>query len=128
MRDTPIADLGLGDAITLIGVQDAGGQPASHSHELQPGDVLVVTGPGAEVTAFATDQGLRIAKTLITRKTRTAMLTRDAGVAEFVIPPRSGLIGSTMFPGMARSGGLVVLAIRRLGKDRGPRADRARRG
>ena len=121
VRDTPIADLGLGDAITLIGVQDAGGQPASHSHELQPGDVLVVTGPGAEVTAFAADQDLRIAKTLITRKTRTAMLTRDAGVAEFVIPPRSGLIGSTIFPGMARSGGLVVLAIHRLGKDRGPR-------
>jgi di/tricarboxylate transporter len=50
------------------------------------------------------------------------MLTREAGVAEFVVPPRSALIGTTMFPGMARSGGLVVLAVRRLGKDRGPRA------
>jgi di/tricarboxylate transporter len=121
LRDKAIADLPLGTAIILIGVQDAGGQPASPEHETQPGDVLVVTGPGAEVTAFATDHGLRIAKTLITRKTRVAMLSREAGVAEFVIPPRSGLIGSTMFPGMARTGGLVVLAIRRLGKDRGPR-------
>ena len=121
LRDSAIADLALGGAITLIGVQDAGGQPATPEHEMQPGDVLVVTGPGAEVTAFATDHGLRIAKTLITRKTRAAMLSREAGVAEFVIPPRSGLIGSTMFPGMARTGGLVVLAIRRLGKDRGAR-------
>ena len=121
LRDTAIAELRLDQPITLIGVQDAGGQPATPDHELQPGDVLVVCGPSAEVTALAIDGGLRVAKTLITRKTRTAMLTRDAGVAEFVIPPRSGLIGSTMFPGMARSGGLVVLAIRRLGKDRGPR-------
>ena len=121
LRDKAIADVAPGSAIILIGVQDAGGQPATPEHEMQPGDVLVVTGPGAEVAAFATDHGLRIAKTLITRKTRAAMLSREAGVAEFVIPPRSGLIGSTMFPGMARTGGLVVLAIRRLGKDRGPR-------
>ena len=56
------------------------------------------------------------------------MLTGEAGVAEFVIPPRSGLIGSTMFPGMARGGGLVVLAIRRLGNDRGARATATGRG
>ena len=68
---------------------------------------------------YSVDHGLKIAKTLLTRKTRDAMLTREAGVAEFVIPPRSRLIGSTMFPGMARGGGLVVLAIRRLGNDRG---------
>ncbi len=128
VRDTAIADLELGDAVTLIGVQDAGGRPAAPEHDLQSGDVLVVTGPSTEVTGFAGAQGLRIAKTLITRKTRTAMLTREAGVAEFVIPPRSGLIGSTMFPGMARTGGLVVLAIRRLGKDRGARPTRLAEG
>ena len=36
------------------------------------------------------------------------------GVAEVVVPPRSGLAGATMFPGMTTdSGDLVVLAIRR---------------
>lgn len=49
------------------------------------------------------------------------LFTRRAGVAEVVIPPRSVLIGETMFPGMITSSGdLVVLAIQRRGEDRGP--------
>jgi di/tricarboxylate transporter len=46
------------------------------------------------------------------------LLTRTSGVAEVVIPPRSGLIGETTFPGMVtESGDLVVLAIQRRGED-----------
>jgi di/tricarboxylate transporter len=42
------------------------------------------------------------------------LMTRGSGVAEVVIPPRSGLIGETAFPGMVtESGDLVVLAIQR---------------
>jgi di/tricarboxylate transporter len=42
------------------------------------------------------------------------LLTRRTGVAEVVIPPRSGLIGETAFPGMVTdSGDLVVLAVHR---------------
>jgi len=42
------------------------------------------------------------------------LLTRGRGVAEVVIPPRSGLAGETAFPGMVtESGDLVVLAIQR---------------
>ena len=47
------------------------------------------------------------------------MLTREAGVAEFVVPPRSALIGTDDVSRDGPRGGLVVLAIRRLGKDRG---------
>jgi di/tricarboxylate transporter len=44
------------------------------------------------------------------------LFTREAGVAEVVIPPRSPLIGAAMFPGMVtESGDLVVLAIQRGG-------------
>lgn len=50
------------------------------------------------------------------------LLTRELGVAELVVPPRSPLVGETVFPGMTRGPELVVLAVRRLGKDRGPRA------
>ena len=43
-----------------------------------------------------------------------SLLTRGRGVAEVVIPPRSGLAGETAFPGMVtESGDLVVLAIQR---------------
>ncbi len=42
------------------------------------------------------------------------LVNRRSGVAEVVVPPRSGLIGETMFAGMTtESGDLVVLAVRR---------------
>jgi di/tricarboxylate transporter len=42
-------------------------------------------------------------------------LTRTSGLAEVVVPPRSGLIGDTAFPGMVtESGDLVVVAVQRL--------------
>ena len=48
-----------------------------------------------------------------------SLLTPRSGVAEVVIPPRSGLIGETIFPGMVTdSGDLVVLAVQRRGEDR----------
>ena len=46
------------------------------------------------------------------------LLTRGSGVAEVVIPPRSGLIGEAVFPGMVTdSGDLVVLAVHRKGEE-----------
>jgi di/tricarboxylate transporter len=46
------------------------------------------------------------------------LLTRTSGVAEVVIPPRSGLLGQRAFPGMVtESGDLVVLAMQRKGED-----------
>ena len=46
-----------------------------------------------------------------------ALLTRRSGVAEVVVPPRSEVIGDTVFPGMVtESGDLVVLAVQRKGE------------
>lgn len=48
------------------------------------------------------------------------LFTRDTGVAEVVVPPRSGMIGTNVFPGMVTdSGALVVLAVQRRGEDVG---------
>ncbi len=42
------------------------------------------------------------------------LFTRDTGVAEVVVPPRSEVIGERLFPGMrTESGDFVVLAVRR---------------
>ncbi len=42
------------------------------------------------------------------------LVNKGSGVAEVVVPPRSGLIGEPVFPGMTTdSGELVVLAVRR---------------
>jgi di/tricarboxylate transporter len=46
------------------------------------------------------------------------LISRGSGVAEVVIPPRSGMIGETAFPGMVTdSGDLIVLAIHRKGEN-----------
>jgi di/tricarboxylate transporter len=53
--------------------------------------------------------------------TADSLLTRQKGVAEVVIPPRSAAIGETVFPGMITdSGDLVVLAAQRRGEQLGP--------
>ena len=52
--------------------------------------------------------------------TADTLLTRQKGVAEVVIPPRSSAIGETVFPGMITdSGDLVVLAVQRKGEELG---------
>jgi di/tricarboxylate transporter len=46
------------------------------------------------------------------------LFTREEGVAEVVIPPRSPLVGADVFPGMVTtSGDLVVVAVQRRGAD-----------
>ena len=46
------------------------------------------------------------------------LVSRRSGMAEVVVPPRSALIGETVFPGMVtESGDLVVLAVQRRGED-----------
>jgi di/tricarboxylate transporter len=47
----------------------------------------------------------------------SALVSRRSGLAEVVVPPRSALIGETVFPGMVTdSGDLVVLAVQRRGE------------
>jgi di/tricarboxylate transporter len=46
------------------------------------------------------------------------LVSRRSGMAEVIVPPRSALIGETVFPGMVtESGDLVVLAVQRRGED-----------
>jgi hypothetical protein len=54
----------------------------------------------------------------------SAVFNRASGLAEIVIPPRSRLMGETVFAGMtACDGELLLLAVQRGGEDIG--ADRA---
>ncbi|MEU4196396.1 SLC13 family permease [Kribbella sp. NPDC026611] len=47
------------------------------------------------------------------------LMSRDSGVVEAVVPPRSSLIGETVYSGMQRGADLVIVAVQRMGKDRG---------
>jgi di/tricarboxylate transporter len=101
--------------VQLIGVEDGAG--ASVLGEVHDDDVLVVTGPPFEVTHFAVTKGLAVSMT--GSADAADLLTREAGVAEVVVPPRSRLVGETVYPGMQRQYELVILAVQRLGKDLG---------
>jgi len=55
---------------------------------------------------------------LASREVPGDLFTREAGIAEVVVAPRSPLIGQTVFPGMVtESGELVVLSVRRRGEE-----------
>lgn len=106
------------DGVMLIGVQRASGQPAGEDDVLSAGDVVVVTGDSAGIADLVERHALAVATTPLTRSTREALLSREVGVGEVVVRPRSRLIGEVVFAGVVRSG-VTVLGVRRLGKDRG---------
>jgi di/tricarboxylate transporter len=59
----------------------------------------------------------------------TTLFNRRSGVAEVVVPPRAGVIGDAVFPGMVtESGDFVVLAVKRNGQDLGPKEARLAAG
>ena len=74
----------------------------------------------------ASKAGILLGHYTLDEDSNTPLFDRQSGVAEVVIPPRSGLIGEPAFPGMVtESGDLVVLAVHRKGEDLGP-AERRR--
>lgn len=113
--------------VTVVGIQDgdgdpvAAGRPAAQVHDWSPGDILVVTGDADQVRAVADALGLVVVTTPLTRPTRAALLNQEVGVAEVVVPPRSGAVGRTVFPGMEVAPGVTMLGISRLGRDLGTR-------
>lgn len=104
---------------TLIGVQAPNDVPQSMSHVLAADDVIVVSGSEEQVDRVADDLGLLLTMRRRPVSTEAPLLTRESGAAEIMVRPRSSMVGQSVFPGMVR-GDLVLLAVRRLGKDRGP--------
>jgi di/tricarboxylate transporter len=105
----------------ITGVQrsgHAGSGPGglSPSDVVRPGDVLVVTGTVDEIDALCVEFALTFAPTTVDQPDDEALLDRDVGVAEVVVPPRSELVGARVFPGIVFGGTkVVILAVQRNG-------------
>ena len=105
--------------VDLVGVQARGEGELLRDAVLAAGDVLIIRGDSDSVQRLAVDGELD------TRSGPAAngsdrLVTSRYGVAEVVIPPRSGLIGTSVFPGMVtESGDLVIAAVQRRGEDLG---------
>ena len=124
-RESPLigvvlSELGLKpySALTLIGLQTSDGEPVPTSRPLEVDDVLIVTGSAEDVCRLVVDHDLAVAMKPITTESGELM-TREMGVSEVVVPPRSPLVGERFFPGQLRGQELVVLGIRRMGQDLG---------
>ena len=108
--------------LTLVGVQDGDGQwPAAaaphqrgrHPHRARRRGLPPPVWPPTRPSPF----GLRMTAAM----SAETLFNRASGLAEVVIPPRSGMIGQTVFPGMVTpSGDLIILAVQRRGEDQGP--------
>lgn len=102
-------------SVTTTGVQAADGTVPPPGRPLAVGDTIVAEGPSDDVRAFASHHRLSIDFEPLTAD---AMLTREIGVVELVVPPRSALVGERVFPGMLRLGQVLVLAVSHRGRGR----------
>ena len=108
------------DGVSLVTLKRPSGAPVGGG-TIAEGDVLVLRGEAAAIAALATELALAPCAEAEGRDLADALLNRESGLAEVVIPPRSPLIGQHFFPGMVtQSGDLVVLAIQRQGEPPAP--------
>ena len=116
------AGIGFGEypGVSLVSMQAVEGGPLQRP-ALAEGDLIIVRGDAQAVARFAADKHLALRSEGDGADVATTLLNRRSGLAEVVIPPRSGYIGESVFPGMLTpSGDLLVLAIRRNGEPLGP--------
>lgn len=129
---------GLGEAISqgvednqelrLVTVREKGSTVATSHGVVAAGDRLTVVGGRHEVIRLADDHDLYIEELRSARDVERALLNKDSGVAETVIPPRSALTGQIITPSQVIEGGLLVLGISRSGSDLGGGGIRVQEG
>jgi di/tricarboxylate transporter len=112
-------DLSAYPGLTLIGMQAGLAEPQPVRHVLEADDVLVVAGDSEQVSRMAVEQLVAVAMQPLREDAPEALVNREVGVVEVVVPPRSPLVGETVFPGMVRDEQLVILAISHYGNDTG---------
>lgn len=112
----PVGGLSLPDDLRLVMVSGPDGTPRLQGPMLA-GDRVVVRGAQEASGLFAAAHGLKV-REISGEEAEGKLINRMAGVAEAVIPQRSNLIGTQVFPGMVtQAGDLVILAIQRQGED-----------
>ena len=115
-----VADLAEYAGLTLVTILAGDGGPLRRA-ALAEGDILIVRGDAAAIGALASDKLLALRSEDAPAGAVDTLFNRSSGLAEVVIPPRSGMVGQPVFPGMVTpSGDLVILAVQRRGEDLGP--------
>ena len=111
-------DLGTYPELQLVAVQE--GETASPLRRvvIAEGDHLLLRGDAESAALFAAEKHLAFREKAAVGQGEETLFNRSSGLAEVVIPPRSGLIGQNVFPGMVtESGDLIILAVQRAGAE-----------
>ncbi|WP_112663005.1 SLC13 family permease [Microvirga flavescens] len=103
--------------LQLVSIQQNGGGPLRRT-TIAEGDYLILRGDAETAATFATQKHLAFRQEEAASDLQETLFNRNSGLAEVVIPPRSGMIGSSVFPGMVtESGDLIIMAVQRQGAD-----------
>jgi len=114
-------DLAAWPGLNLVSVQGGDDGRPVHGRLLAEGDRVIVRGDAEAASRLAADRQLAFRDAAAAESVAETFFNRASGLAEVVIPPRSGLIGQTMFPSMITpSGDLVVLSVQRHGEELTP--------
>ena len=111
-----VAGLQAENGLDFVAVQDGKSGMPLRRDAIAEGDYLILKGDADAAARFAARQHLALREEADVGEGGDTLFNRNSGLAEVVIPPRSGLIGSTAFPGMVtESGDLIILSILRAG-------------
>lgn len=108
-------ELGSAGELQVLAVQaSASGLPVG-DRAITSDDYLLVRGHAQAVAEAAARLHLAVREDASSEK-GSPVFNRRSGLAEVMIPPRSNLVGRSVYPGLAtESGDLVVLAVQRAG-------------
>jgi di/tricarboxylate transporter len=105
-------------ALRLVAAQDGRTGEPLRRQELMANDVLLVAGDVEAVAALAAERHLTFRPEDTVADLEATLFNRNTGLAEVMIPPRSAMIGETVYPGLANeSGDLVIVAVQRQGAE-----------
>lgn len=117
-KETSTLDLSAYPGLMLVAVQDGETAGPTRKPSIAEGDELLMRGDAEAAAGFAADMHLAFRDHSKDSQGADLLFNKRSGLAEVVIPPRSGLIGTTVFPGMVtESGDLIVLAVQRGGHE-----------
>ena len=108
----------LPEGLRLVAIQDGASGGPLRRPTMAEGDHLLLSGDAEAAAAFAAEQHLSFRLEDAAADLKDTLFNRSAGLAEVMIPPRSAMIGQTVFPGMiTESGDLVIIAVQRGGDE-----------
>jgi di/tricarboxylate transporter len=113
-------DLGDHPGLSLVAIEESEQGKPLQRPALAEGDVLLVRGEADAAGRFAADKHLAFRSEEGAGSVAETLFNRGSGLAEVMVPPRSKLVGQTVFSGMSTpDGGLMILAVQRGGQDLG---------